>query len=99
LDAKDAIWQIAVPWMVARQVKDGNARSLMGAAVKVLGDIEAWALCQRMMQERPMEPAAWIAAALNAKTKIAAVAGKGVNRHGNFAEQDYRAGVGADGSF
>jgi len=87
--------------MVERQVKESNARSLLGAAVKVLGDAGAWALCQRMMGERPMEPAAWMAAALNAQTKIAAVAGKkqGVDRHGNFGNQDYRAGVAADGSF
>ncbi|WP_066735688.1 hypothetical protein [Cupriavidus sp. D384] len=77
IDAKDALWQIAVPWMIERQVPDKSARSLLGAAVKVLREEGAWLLCQRMMQERPMEPAAWLAAALNAQTKISAVASKG----------------------
>ncbi|HKS73496.1 MAG TPA: hypothetical protein VJQ82_09900 [Terriglobales bacterium] len=76
IDAKDAIWQIAVPWLIERHVPDKSARSLMGAAVKVLDEGGAWALCQRMMDERPMEPAAWLAAALNAQAKVGAP-GKG----------------------
>ncbi|MBY4730764.1 hypothetical protein K6V90_09490 [Cupriavidus pauculus] len=77
IDAKDAIWQIAVPWLIDRKVPDKSARSLLGAAIKVLREDGAWSLCQRMMQERPMEPAAWLSAALNAQTKISAVAAKG----------------------
>jgi hypothetical protein len=47
-----------------------------------------------MMDEKPIEPAAWLAAAINKSIGK----GKG-NRHGNFDRQDYRAGVEADGSF
>jgi uncharacterized protein YdaU (DUF1376 family) len=95
LDPKDALFQVAVPWLVDRGVKDSNARSLLGGASKQLGPQEAWNLASACMTERPMDPAAWIAGALNKKI------GKksGVNAHGNFAAQDYRAGVGADGSF
>lgn len=92
LDAKDAIFQIAVPWMVERGVPDKSARSLMGGAMKQLGDDGAWDLAQRLMQERPVEPAAWLAGAINKSM------GKGV-KHGNFGKQDYRNGVSADGSF
>ena len=95
MNSKDAIFQVAVPWMVDRGVPDKSARSLMGGAIKQLGDDAAWNLAQRLMEERPVEPASWVAAAINKSI------GKttGANRHGNFGKQDYRAGVEADGSF
>jgi uncharacterized protein YdaU (DUF1376 family) len=95
IDPKDALFQIAVPWLVDRGVKESNARSLLGGASKHLGDTEAWNLASACMTEKPMDPAAWIAGALNKQI------GKkpGASRHGNFAAQDYRAGVAADGSF
>ncbi|MFV0916071.1 hypothetical protein ACI2VP_05105 [Ralstonia nicotianae] len=78
LDAKDAIWQIAVPWLLERQVADKSARSLLGAAIKQLGSDEAaWSLCQRMFLERPIEPAAWLAGAINAHIKPTAARQKG----------------------
>lgn len=95
LDAKDAIFQVAVPWMVERGVPDKSARSLMGGAMKQFGDDGAWELAQRLMEERPVEPAAWLAAAINKSIGK----GSGANRHGNFGKQDYRAGVAADGTF
>ncbi|CAE6838892.1 DUF1376 domain-containing protein [Paraburkholderia nemoris] len=69
LSAKDAVFHIAVPWLVERGVPDKNARSLMGGAVKQLGDDGAWALSQQFMREKPIEPAAWIAGAINARMK------------------------------
>lgn len=95
ISAKDAIFQIAVPWLVERGVPDRSARSLMGGADKQLGADGAWDLAQQFMREKPMEPAAWIAGALNARMKTK---GK-VNKHGGFGNQDYRAGVADDGSF
>ncbi|WP_353627565.1 hypothetical protein ABNQ24_12425 [Ralstonia pseudosolanacearum] len=78
LDAKDAIWQIAVPWLLERQVANKSARSLLGAAIKQLGSDEAaWSLCQRMFLERPIEPAAWLAGAINAHIKPTAARQKG----------------------
>jgi hypothetical protein len=69
LTAEQAVFQVAVPWLVERGVPDRNARSLMGAARKQLGDDGAWALAQQFMQEKPVEPAAWISAAINARIK------------------------------
>lgn len=94
LSAEEAIFKIAVPWLVERGVADKNARSLMGAARKQLKDEGAWELAQQFMREKPVEPAAWISAAINSRMKP-----KKVNRHGGFADQDYRAGVADDGSF
>lgn len=63
----DAIFQIAVPWLVEHGMKESNARSLLGGARKQLGDDGAWELAQQCMREKPLQPAAWLAAALNAR--------------------------------
>lgn len=96
LTAGEAIFQIVVPWLVERGVPDKSARSLMGAARKQLKDDGAWELAQRLMTEQPLEPAAWLAASINARVKTST---KKVDRHGGFDKQDYRAGVADDGSF
>lgn len=67
LSAKDAVFHVAVPWLVERGVPDKSARSLMGGAIKQLGDEGAWALVRECMTEKPLEPASWIAAAINAR--------------------------------
>lgn len=72
LTAEEAVFQVAVPWLVERGVPDRNARSLMGAARKQLGDEGAWGLAAQFMREKPVEPAAWISAAINARIKPAA---------------------------
>jgi hypothetical protein len=95
LTAEEAIFKIAVPWLVERGVPDKNARSLMGAARKQLKDEGAWELAQQFMREKPVEPAAWISAAINSRMKPKSKA----NKHGGFGNQDYREGVGDDGSF
>jgi hypothetical protein len=69
LTAEEAVFQIAVPWLVERGVPDRNARSLMGAARKQLGDDSAWELARQFMRDKPVEPAAWISAAINARMK------------------------------
>lgn len=71
LSAKDAIYHVAVPWLVERGVPDKNARSLLGGAIKQLGDEGAWALAQECMTAGPLEPAAWIAGSINARMKPA----------------------------
>jgi hypothetical protein len=95
VDPADALFQIAVPWLVERGVKESNARSLLGGARKQLGDAEAWNLASACMTEKPLEPAAWIAGALNKQMGRK----NGATRHGNFSKQDYHAGVAADGTF
>lgn len=98
MSAKEAIFHVAVPWLVERGVPDKNARSLLGGAVKQLGDEGAWTLAQECMKEAPLAPAGWIAAAINAR--MPAGKGKGKqSRHNGFDNIDYREGVNDDGSF
>ena len=97
IEPKDALFQIAVPWLVSRGVKEANARSILGGAVKQLSADGAWMLASQCMTEKPMQPLEWLAAALN--KQIAEKAGKGATKHGNFAAQDYHAGISADGRF
>jgi hypothetical protein len=98
LTAEQSIFQLAVPWLVERGVPDRNARSLLGAARKQLGDDGAWELAQQFMREKPVEPAAWISAAINARMPAAKGKGK-QSRHSGFDTIDYREGVAHDGSF
>jgi hypothetical protein len=98
MSAKESIYHVAVPWLVDRRVPDKNARSLLGGAIKQLGEDDAWTLAQECMREAPLEPAAWIAGAINAR--MPAGKGKGKDsRHSGFDKIDYREGVNRDGSF
>ena len=65
LTAGAALFQVAVPWLVSRGMKDASARSLLGAAKKQLGDEGAWDLASDCMRDEVMDPAPWLAAALN----------------------------------
>lgn len=67
LTPNESLFQIAVPWLVARGMKDGNARSLLGGAVKQLGPAGAWELASECMRIEVMEPGAWLSQALNAR--------------------------------
>lgn len=69
LSAKEAIFSIAVPWMVEKGMADKAARSLLGGAAKSLGDDKAWELVQAMILENPLEPAAWFSKSLNVRIK------------------------------
>ncbi|WP_423197875.1 Bacteriophage T5 Orf172 DNA-binding domain-containing protein [Cupriavidus sp. H19C3] len=67
LTPADALFQIAVPWLVARGVPDKTARSLLGGARKQLEDVGAWELASECIRVAPLEPVAWLAAAINAR--------------------------------
>lgn len=69
LSAKEAIFSVAVPWMVEKGMADKACRSLLGGAVKAMGEDKAWELAQAMIAENPLEPAAWFSKALNLKIK------------------------------
>ncbi|WCM21393.1 YdaU family protein [Paraburkholderia bryophila] len=98
MSAKERIFHVVVPWMVDHGVTDKNARSLMAGAAKELGDDGAWQLGQELIREAPLQPASWLAAALNAR--MPAGKGKGKqSRHSGFDKIDYREGVNSDGSF
>ncbi|MDH1299696.1 hypothetical protein [Achromobacter sp. GD03932] len=65
LTPNESLFQVAVPWLVARGMKDGNARSLLGGAIKQLGAAGAWELASECMRTEVMEPGAWLSKALN----------------------------------
>ena len=67
LKPAESLFQVAVPWLVARGMKDGNARSLLGGAIKQLGAAGAWELASECMRTEVMEPGAWLSKALNAR--------------------------------
>jgi hypothetical protein len=69
LSPSEALFQVAVPWLVERGVPDKSARSLLGAARKQLGDDGAWALASSCIDASPLDPVPWLTAAL--KTRIA----------------------------
>jgi hypothetical protein len=98
MTAHESIFRIGIPWLADRGANERNVRSMLGGAVKQLGDDGAWGLMQDCMREQPVEPVAWMAAALNAR--LPAGKGKGKqSRHSGFDKVDYRDGVSDDGSF
>lgn len=78
LEPQEAIFQIAVPWLVTRGMPDRSARSLLGGAVKQLGAQEAWELASECIRQGVLEPAAWLSKSLN--ERIATRAGPGGGR-------------------
>jgi hypothetical protein len=90
LTAQDSLFQVAVPWLVAAGAKESNVRSLLGGAVKQLGADGAWDLASQCMREKPIEPIAWLAGAVNSRIKARASPGGGkVPQKENFDEVDY----------
>jgi hypothetical protein len=58
-----------VPWLVERGMKEANARSLLGGAVKAMGEEGAWKLASECMEKKPLDPAQWLSAAINKHIK------------------------------
>lgn len=67
LTPAEALFQVAVPWLIARGVADKTARSLLGGARKQLDDAGAWELASACIDAAPLDPVPWLAAALNAR--------------------------------
>jgi hypothetical protein len=97
LTAQESVFQIAVPWLVANGGKEGNVRSLLGGAVKQLGSEGAWEIASECMREKPIEPLAWLAAAVNARMKKVRASPAKPSRHNGFDKIDYSEGVTEDG--
>ncbi len=68
----EALFQIAVPWLVANGCKESSVRSLLGGAIKQIGPEAAWELASDCMREKRMEPIAWLAGGLNDRIKLKA---------------------------
>ncbi|GEM_PF-1861161 len=65
LTPQESLFQVAVPWLVARGMRDAAARSLLGGAVKQLGPEAAWELASECIRLEILEPAAWLSRSLN----------------------------------
>lgn len=90
LTAQEALFQIAVPWLVDKGANEKNVRSLLGGAAKQLTPEGAWELMQQCMREVPLEPIAWLAGAVNSRIKARASPGGGrVPQKENFDAVDY----------
>jgi len=70
LSAHEAIFQIGVPWLLANGATD-KVRSMLGGAEKHIGADAAWEMVQDCMDKKPLDPISWLAAALNARKKVA----------------------------
>ena len=82
LTANEALFQVAVPWLVANGCKESGIRSLLGGAIKQIGAESAWSLASECMS-------AISGSGRKANTKP--------SRHGGFDLLDYTEGVTADG--
>lgn len=78
LTPQEYLFQVALPWLTARGMREASARSLLGGAVKQLGPADAQALVAECIRQEVLEPAAWLSKALN--ERIAARAGPGGGR-------------------
>jgi uncharacterized protein YdaU (DUF1376 family) len=87
----DEIFGRGLPALIAAGCPEKNARSMLGLMRKTHGDDALIQALATMAKERPLEPVAWLQAALKPKTK-------GSSSHAGFALKNYRDGVTEDGS-
>lgn len=88
LDSNDAIWQVAIPWMIERGCQESKIRSLLGGAVKAMGADAAWVLAQSCMEAKALNPVEYIAAGINKHLKENGDRRGGADRRGmNRQEQ------------
>jgi uncharacterized protein YdaU (DUF1376 family) len=74
--AIDLIFGLGLPLLLAANVKESNARSMLGLMRKLHGDQAVVAAVQRMADEQPVEPVAWLQACLRAPAQKRATAPK-----------------------
>jgi hypothetical protein len=72
-DAADTIFALGVPMLTAANVSDRNARSMLGLMRKTHGDEAVIGALQRCATEKPLQPVAWLQAALKAGPRPGAV--------------------------
>jgi hypothetical protein len=63
----DVIFALGVPALTAAGVSDRNARSMLGLMRKQHGDATVIDAIQRCAEEKPLQPVAWLQAALKAR--------------------------------
>lgn len=67
----DKIFAFGVPLLTAAGISDRNARSMLGLMRKQHGDDAVSSALDRCAEERPLEPVAWLQAALKVETSKA----------------------------
>jgi hypothetical protein len=72
-DAADVIFGLGLPLLTAAGVSDRNTRSMLGLMRKTHGDDAVIAALQRCATEKPLQPVAWLQAALKAAPRPGAV--------------------------
>lgn len=90
--ARERVFGLGIPILTAAGATERGARSVLGQMVKNHGDDAVADAIDRCAHAHPIEPGAWLLAAL--KTHVPRAAQK----HTGFASKDYTAGVAADGS-
>ena len=68
-NSADVIFGLGVPALTAAGVSDSAARSMLGLMRKTHGDDALIAALQRCAEEQPLQPVAWLQAALKSKPK------------------------------
>lgn len=90
-DAAELIFGRGVPLLLAAQVPEKNARSMLGLMRKTHGDAAVIEAIQHCVDERALQPVEFLQGVLRANTKAN-------GKHAGFSTKNYRDGVEADGS-
>ena len=97
-DPDEIIFGYGVPMLTNAGTAEKQARSFLGGRRKQHGDSALIDKLRECLKAKPLQPLEWLAAALPPKpAKGAGPPGK--SRHSGFDLIDYKAGIGADGSF
>lgn len=91
-DPDEIIFGYGVPLLVNAGSTDKSARSFLGGLRKHHGDSALIDKLRACLQEKPLQPLEWLAAALPPKSKAK-------SRHSGFDKLNYSAGIGEDGRF
>lgn len=91
VDLAEVIFGRGVPLLMAAEVPEKNARSMLGLMRKTHGDEALVDALQRCADEKALEPVAFLQGCLKTPKKSA-------GKHAGFASKNYREGVEADGS-
>ena len=87
-DPADSIFALGVPMLTAAGVSERNSRSMLGLMRKTHGDTAVVGALQRCAEERPLQPVAWLQAALKAPvTKPDRVANTSVAETAEYLRQ------------
>jgi len=90
----DPIFGTCLQFLTGKGVDEPHGRSFLGLLRKQYPDTLVFEVVDAARKEDVSKPIPWINKAIQARS-----ANRKDAKHGNFASQDYRTGVGPDGSF